>query len=67
MRHFAGFVAFVAGWNSIREEDRGLLWEHAVLDTLRMDIEEKNLYYWRDKSDREIDCSYPKKGKSAHF
>lgn len=60
-----GFVTFVAGWDNIREEDRGLLWEHAVLDTLRMDIEEKNLYYWRDKSGREMDFVIKGKDHSA--
>jgi predicted AAA+ superfamily ATPase len=50
-----GFVTFVKGWNSIREEDRGLLWEHLVLDTLRTVIDDHNLYYWRDKSNREVD------------
>jgi len=52
-----GFVTFVKGWESIREDDREILWEHLVLDELRVDIEEKggSLYYWRDKSQREID------------
>lgn len=52
-----GFVTFVKGWETIREDDRGILWEHLVLDELRVDIEEKGgaLYYWRDKSQREID------------
>ena len=30
-----GFVTFEKGWDSIREDDRGLLWEHLVLDALR--------------------------------
>ncbi len=50
-----GFVTFVKGWDSIREDDRGLLWEHLVLDILRTVIDEHNLFYWRDKSGREID------------
>lgn len=50
-----GFVAFLKGWETIREDDRGLLWEHLVLDTLRVFFNENNLYYWRDKSNREID------------
>ena len=43
------------GWDSIREEDRGLLWEHLVLDTFRTIEQENNLFFWRDKSGREID------------
>jgi predicted AAA+ superfamily ATPase len=50
-----GFVTFVKGWDSIREDDRGLLWEHLVLDTLRTVIDDRNLFYWRDKTGREID------------
>ncbi|MFC1889376.1 ATP-binding protein [Thermodesulfobacteriota bacterium] len=50
-----GAVAFIRGWNSIREEDRGLLWEHLVLDALRTFEDDGNIYYWRDKSGREVD------------
>ena len=50
-----GFVTFVRGWESIREDDRGLLWEHIVLDCLRAVVDEANLLYWRDKSGREMD------------
>jgi predicted AAA+ superfamily ATPase len=50
-----GFVTFVKGWDSIREDDRGLLWEHLALDALRTITEDQSLYYWRDKSGKEID------------
>jgi predicted AAA+ superfamily ATPase len=50
-----GFVTFVKGWDSIREEDRGLLWEHLVLDELRARVDERAISYWRDKSGRELD------------
>jgi hypothetical protein len=50
-----GFVTFVKGWDSIREEDQGLLWEHLVLDTLRTVLDDRDLFYWRDKSGREVD------------
>lgn len=50
-----GFVTFVKGWDSIREDDRGLLWEHLVLDILRTAVDDHNLLYWRDKSGREVD------------
>ena len=50
-----GFVTFAKGWDSIREDDRGLLWEHLVLDTLRTVVDDHNLFYWRDKSGREVD------------
>ena len=50
-----GFVSFVNGWESIRDDDRGLLWEHVALDVLRTRFHSSNIYYWRDKSNREID------------
>jgi len=50
-----GFVTFARGWETIREEDRGLLWEHLVLDTLRARLPERALRFWRDKSQREVD------------
>ena len=60
-----GFITFVKGWDSIREEDRGLLWEHLVLDTLRTFYHESQLYYWRDKSGREIDFIINRKHDSV--
>jgi predicted AAA+ superfamily ATPase len=49
-----GFVTFVKGWDSIREDDRGVLWEHLILDTLRTVVDDHRLHYWRDKSGREV-------------
>jgi hypothetical protein len=60
-----GFVTFVKGWDSIREDDRGLLWEHLVLDTLRTVYDDNNLLYWRDKSGREVDFVVKGQGKKA--
>jgi len=50
-----GLVAHVRGWESIREGDRGLLWENLVLDELRAVRSPSAIHYWRDKSQREID------------
>ncbi len=61
-----GFVSFIKGWDSIREEDRGLLWEHLVLDTLRTIEQENNLFFWRDKSGREIDFVIKKDGLNVN-
>lgn len=60
-----GFITFIKGWDSIRDDDRGLLWEHLTLDTLRTRINPSNLYYWRDKSGREID--FVVKGQDRHI
>ena len=50
-----GFVTFERGWNRIREDDRGILWEHLVLDALRMRFRDNNVLYWQDKRRREVD------------
>ncbi len=50
-----GFVTFARGWESIRDEDRGLLWEHLVLDSLCSHLNSDDIYYWQDKSRREVD------------
>src|SRR3989339_1221194 len=60
-----GFVTFVKGWDSIREDDRGLLWEHLVLDTLRTLFGDHNVLYWRDKSGREVDFLIKGRGQQA--
>lgn len=50
-----GFVAFGRGWEQIRDEDRGNLWKHLVLDSLLMRFHENDVLYWQDKSRREVD------------
>ncbi len=50
-----GFVASEKGWDSIRDDDRGLLWEHLVLDSLRFRYRDEDVFYWQDKSRREVD------------
>lgn len=60
-----GIVCYAKGWHDIRQEDRGLLWEHLVLDMLRSYLPANRLFYWRDKSDREIDFVIKRKGSSV--
>ncbi len=50
-----GFVSFVRGWDPLRPEDCGLLWEHLVLDHLRAHFPEHPVRYWRDTAGREVD------------
>lgn len=49
-----GFVCFARGWDPLRDDDRGLLWEHIVLEHLQATTDEP-VRYWRDKAGREID------------
>jgi len=60
-----GLVCFSRGWHDIRDEDRGVLWEHLVLDVLRTATGSEGLFYWRDKSGREIDFVV-RQGRDAH-
>jgi predicted AAA+ superfamily ATPase len=53
-----GFVSHARGWDALRTEDCGLLWEHLVLDTL-LSVPMNNLYFWRDKQRREVDFVLP--------
>lgn len=48
-----GFVTFVNGWNEIRDIERGFLWEHLVLDMLKVYYGE--VFYWQNKDKYEID------------
>jgi len=50
-----GFVTYCRGWDSLRQEDLGGLWEHMVLDEIRSSVDKDRIHYWRDKSGREID------------
>jgi len=50
-----GLIAHVRGWESIRDTDRGVLWENLVLDELRASLPARTIHYWRDKSQREVD------------
>ena len=50
-----GFVSFARGWDPLRQEDMGVLWEHLVLEHLQAHFPDTPVRYWRDKQGREID------------
>ena len=50
-----GFITYAKGWDFIRDEDRGYLWEHLILDILQTMVPRSQIYFWRDKSGNEID------------
>lgn len=54
-----GFVSYARGWDGLRPEDCGPLWEHLVLDTLRS-IPFDPVLFWRDKQQREVDFVLPR-------
>ena len=55
-----GFVSFARGWDPLRQDDLGLLWEHLVLEHLQARLPDAAVHYWRDKSGREIDFVVPR-------
>jgi predicted AAA+ superfamily ATPase len=55
-----GFVSFCRGWDPLRPEDYGLLWEHLVLEYLQAYAHEWKIQYWRDAAGREIDFVLPR-------
>jgi len=50
-----GFVSFTRGWEPLRDEDCGVLWEHLVLEHLQAYLPDAPVHFWRDKSGREVD------------
>jgi hypothetical protein len=50
-----GFASFARGWDSLRPEDLGILWEHLVLEHVQAHFPDLPVRYWRDKSGRELD------------
>ena len=50
-----GLVSFARGWDPLRQEDFGLLWEHLVLEHLQAQFPDTSVRYWRDKQGREVD------------
>jgi predicted AAA+ superfamily ATPase len=50
-----GFVCYYRGWQSLRDDDLGLLWEHFVLNEVQARMQDRSLRYWRDKRGHEVD------------
>lgn len=58
-----GFVCYYRGWNTLRPEDMGLLWEHYVLNEIQGRFQRRDLRYWRDKRGHEVDFVIVRPGK----
>ena len=50
-----GFICAFRGWNELRQDDFGVLWEHYVLNEIHSLLPGVKLQYWRDKQKHEID------------
>lgn len=60
-----GFVSYYRGLGELRPEDRGLLWEHLVLNELHGRVSRQALRYWRSKHGNEIDLVVVQPGKPS--
>lgn len=50
-----GFVSYVRGWDPLRPDDLGYLWEHLVLEHLQAQAPDVSIRYWRDRAGHEVD------------
>ena|SRR5437660_176572 len=50
-----GFVCYHRGWQQLRRDDMGLLWEHFVLNEIMARQQHLEVLYWRDKRGHEVD------------
>jgi len=62
-----GFVSFVRGWDPLRNDDLGVLWEHLVLNELQVHVDRSRVHYWRTKHGNEVDfvLAAPSAGRSG--
>ena len=58
-----GFLCHARGWNTLRNEDLGVLWEHFVLNEMHGRLQSRDIRYWRDKKQCEIDFVIARRGK----
>jgi hypothetical protein len=58
-----GFICYYRGWDMLRREDMGILWEHYVLNELQAQLQTKQINYWRDKRGHEIDFVLARRNK----
>jgi uncharacterized protein len=59
-----GFICYYRGWQQLRREDFGHLWEHFVLNELMAQMQSRAICYWRDKRGHEIDFVLAGRGRS---
>lgn len=50
-----GFICYHKGWNELRPEEYGILWEHLVLNEMQAALQTRKINYWRDKRGHEVD------------
>lgn len=58
-----GFVCHQRGWDRLRPEDCGYLWEHVVLNEMQGRLQHRAVRYWRNKRGAEVDFVLPLRGR----
>lgn len=58
-----GFVCHHRGWDKLRPEDCGYLWEHFVLNEMQARLQQRTVRYWRNKRGAEVDFVLPLRGQ----
>jgi len=59
-----GFICYFRGWHELRPDDRGILWEHFVLNELQAHLPPgAKIQYWRSKHGNEVDFVLTRRGK----
>jgi predicted AAA+ superfamily ATPase len=58
-----GFVCYHRGIATLRPEDKGLLWEHVVLNEIQGRLQHRTLRYWRNKRGAEVDFVLELRGR----
>ena len=59
-----GFIFYYRGWQQLRRDDLGTLWEHFVLNEMMARMQTRDICYWRDKRGREIDFVLANRGRN---
>ena len=57
-----GFVCTLRGWDHLRADDMGYLWEHLVLNEILACCGRQGIGYWRDKRGHEVDFVISRRG-----
>jgi len=60
-----GFICHYKGWEKLRYEDLGLLWEHYLLNEIQGRLQNRKILYWRDKRHHEVDFVWKKRNKEV--
>lgn len=60
-----GFVAWAQGMHEIPAKEKGIFWEHLVLNELKAGAQDQEVLSWRDKEGHEVDFVLAPRGSDA--